>query len=254
MDLILLGSGTGIPLRDRASPSLVLFAGGRPVLFDLGPGTLRQLTRVGLSHEGIDRIFFTHFHPDHTADLTHLMFATRNPQVLKRRRPFALTGARGLRDFVEGLQAAHGHWLNLPESLMKIEELDETGFDERDYQDFKILTRPALHTPHSIAYRVETRDGQSLVYTGDTGISDDIIDLARGVDLLITESSFPDGVEEKGHLTPSLAGRLASLAQAKGLLLTHFYPEVLATDIAAACRKTYQGELVLGRDLLHISI
>jgi len=254
MDLILLGSGTGIPLHDRASPSLVLFVGSRPILFDMGPGTLRQLTRVGLSHEGIGRIFFTHFHPDHTADLVHLMFATRNRLILKRRRPFALTGAFGLRNFVEGLQAAHGHWLTLPEKLMKIEELDETGIDEKDYEDFKIFTRPALHTPHSLAYRVETRKGQSFVYTGDTGFSDDIIDLAGGVDLLITESSFPDGAEEKGHLTPSLAGRIASLAKAKSLLLTHFYPEVLATDIAAACRKTYQGELILGRDLLHITI
>jgi ribonuclease BN (tRNA processing enzyme) len=254
MELIMLGSGTGIPLNDRASPSFVLFINRHPILFDLGPGTLRQLTRIGLSHEGIARIFFTHFHPDHTADLIHLLFATRNPLILRKRRPFVLTGACGLRNFVEGLQAAHGHWLNLPEKLMKIEELEEGGMDEKDYGDFKIITRPALHTPHSIAYRVENREGQSVVYTGDTGFSDDIVDLSKGVDLLITESSFPDGSEEKGHLTPSLAGRMASLAKAKTLLLTHFYPEVLATDIAAACRKTYQGELILGRDLLHLTV
>jgi ribonuclease BN (tRNA processing enzyme) len=69
MKIVIVGSGTGVPLPDRGSPSILLMVGGEYTLFDLGPGSLRQLLRIGVPHERIDRIFFTHFHPDHTADL-----------------------------------------------------------------------------------------------------------------------------------------------------------------------------------------
>ncbi len=111
-----------------------------------------------------------------------------------------------------------------------------------------------MHSKNSIGYRVENRRGKSLVYAGDTGFCREIIDLAAGADLLILEASFPDGEEGEGHLTPSLAGRIAGLAKVKKLLLIHFYPEVLGTDIAGDCRKAYEGELILGRDLLHVSV
>jgi len=78
--------------------------------------------------------------------------------------------------------------------------------------------------------------------------------LARGADLLILESSFPDGQGIEGHLTPSQAGDIATRSGAKRLLLTHFYPECLKSDIETQCRKTYQGELILATDLMSLSV
>jgi ribonuclease BN (tRNA processing enzyme) len=96
--------------------------------------------------------------------------------------------------------------------------------------------------------------GKSFVYSGDTGPCSEIVDLARGTDLLILECSFPDGDDLEGHLTPSQAGQIARSAGVNKLLLVHFYPEVLATDVAKQCRRTYAGELILGRDLLHLHL
>ncbi len=254
MELIILGSGTGMPLSYRASPSLALIVDGELLLFDMGPGTLRQLTRAGLNHELISRIFITHFHPDHTADLVHLLFATRNPTILSRRAPFAITGPVGITEFIQRLKMAYPGWISLPSEIMEIQELDINEMVPRDYPNFRILTRPTNHTPNSLAYRVESRTGKSLVYSGDTSFCEALVVLATGSDLLILESSFPDGREVEGHLTPSQAGHLASLAEVNRLVLIHFYPECLRTDIAAQCRKTYKGELILGRDLLRIRI
>jgi ribonuclease BN (tRNA processing enzyme) len=89
---------------------------------------------------------------------------------------------------------------------------------------------------------------------GDTGLAPELIDLAKGCDLLILECSFPDGAEAAGHLTPLSAGKPAASAEARKLLLIHFYQEVLATDITGACRRVFKGGLVLGRDLLRIKI
>lgn len=254
MQLIILGSGTAIPLVDRASPSLVLLAGNGPVLFDMGPGSLRQFSRIGLNFSDLDRIFLTHFHPDHTADLIHFLFATRNPTVLEKRAPFCIAGPRGLKNFLRGLREAYGKWLEIPPDLMTIEERDTEKREIAKCGNLTVTSQPVKHTPQSLAYRVEGPEGLNFVYSGDTGFCEEIVDLSRDVDLLILEASFPDAQEADGHLTPSLAGRVATLAKARRLALLHFYPEVLATDIADQCRKTYKGKLILCRDLLSLSI
>jgi ribonuclease BN (tRNA processing enzyme) len=254
MDIIILGSGTGLPLVDRASPAFVLLADKRPVLFDMGPGTLRQLARVGIPYNQIGHIFITHFHPDHTADLVHFLFATRHPSNLERREPFVITGPRGFKNFHRELERLYGEWLNIPLEIMKIEEMATERKDRREYQAFNILSQPTKHTTPSIAYRVELPSGKSLVYSGDTGFCSEIIDLAMGSDLLMLECAMPDSKEMEGHLTPSLAGQIATSAGVRKLLLVHFYPEVLETNITAECRRAYAGELILGRDLLHVKV
>lgn len=254
MNVIILGSGTAIPLSHRGSPSIATVIQGSPVLFDMGPGTLRQLTRAGIDFEQIERVFLTHFHPDHTADLVHLLFASKNPAVLKRRKPFVVTGPPGTIRLIASLQDAYPEWLSLPPDMMGVEELDMEKNVRKDCGDFTVMTAPTNHTPHSLAYRVEDREGKAVVYSGDTGFCDSVVELAQGADLLILESSFPDKDPCEGHLTPSLAGRMAALAGVERLVLIHFYPECLRTDVSAQCRKTYKGELILGEDLLLIRV
>ena len=259
MTLILLGTGTGMPLTDRGSPSLLLLMEGGPVLMDMGPGTLRRLASVGIPFNRVRQICITHFHPDHTADLIHFLFATRHPSILENRRPFRITGPPGFQDFLRKIQKAYGHWLDIPSEIMEIEEMDTQKAETAILGDFRLTARPVRHTLQGLAYRIDTPLGRSFVYSGDTGFCEEMVHLARNVDLLALECSFPDkkGPDEKGmegHLTPSLAGEIANRSGARRLLLVHFYPEVLATDIAGDCRKTFRGELILGRDLLHLTI
>ena len=254
MKLIILGSGTSVPLSYRASPSLAIFPGDNPVLFDMGPGALRQLARIGINHDRIEQIFISHFHPDHTADLIHFLFATRDPKIMESRKPFIITGPVGIEGFIRKLRGAYGKWLDISDKMMRIEELDICKPEIRSYNGYDIMSRHIIHTPNSLAYRIHGKTGGSLVYSGDTALCNEIVDLARDCDLLILESSFPEGKGVEGHLTPSEAGSIATLAGVKKLLLMHFYPEALETDIARDCRRTYTGELILGRDMLDISV
>jgi len=254
MNLIILGSGTGVPMAHRASPALVMTSAGEPVLFDMGPGTLRQLARIGIGHERIGRIFFTHFHPDHTADIIHFLFATRNPPVLEKRKPFTIFAPKGFKAFLEGMESAYGKWIRVPGEIMKVEELDARKRDGSTWPGFEVLSHPVPHTSQSLAYRVESSSGSSFVYTGDTSFSPELAEFAKNSDVLITECSFPEGRDVEGHMTPSQAGRMATLAGARKLVLIHFYPEILGTDIASQCRTAFGGELVLGRDLLHLRV
>ena len=254
MRIVILGSGTAMPMADRAASGLALFAEADPLLFDFGPCVPNRLLQAGIPHTAIKHIFLTHFHPDHTAGLAHFLFATLSPDILPHRQPFTLAGPLGLTAFVTKLQAAYGGYLDLPGDIMKLVEFDPGGTGSYEFTDGRIAYCRTPHTESSVAYRMEDPVGRRVVYAGDTAFSDEVIRLAQSADLLILEASFPDGHEVPGHLTPSAAGRMATLAGAKRLLLTHFYPECLRTDIAAQCRKTYQGELILARDLLAIEI
>jgi ribonuclease BN (tRNA processing enzyme) len=254
MEIIILGSGTTVPLAERASPAFAIFIEDQLFLMDIGPGTVRQMAIAGLRHEDVDYIGISHFHPDHTADLIHFIFATRHPPVLSKRKSFTIIGPRGFNQFLRRLRRPFGNWLDLPPDLMRIEELSTARRDRKGFDTFRVLSAPLNHTPHSLGLRIEDRAGNSIVYSGDTGYCDEIVDLAKGADLLILEASFPDGEEIMGHLTPSQAGRIATRSGVKRLLLTHFYPECLRSNIGSQCQSMYQGELILAADLMHLEV
>ncbi len=255
MELIILGSGTSIPLAERGSPCLAVMIDNMPIIFDMGPGAVGRMTVAGLDFEKIRQIFITHFHPDHTADLIHFLFASRNPAVMQRRMPFSVRGPKGIKDLIQRLQHAYSDWLTLPPELMTVEEFETGKTTQRDFPEFRITCSPADHTPQSLAYRIaDTRTGKSLVYSGDTGFCDDITELAKDADLLVLNCAFPDDQPVEGHLTPSQAGQIATMAQVNQLVLAHFYPEILKTDIESQCRRTYQGKLLLAKDFMRIPI
>lgn len=253
MRVTLLGSGTGIPLASHGSPSILLSTERAQYLLDLGPGTLRRLAHLGISHERISGVFVTHFHPDHSLDLVHLLFATRHPPVLRQRRPFFIAGPIGLNQFLLALHSAYGDWISLPKGLVKVVEVHPGADITELCPPLTIKAAPTGHTSHSLAYRFDHPQSGSIVYTGDTVYSEEVIGLARGADLLITECSFPDELPVDGHLTPSIAAKMATEAGVKKLALCHFYPEALASKIASQCRGHFQGELVLSSDGLEIA-
>jgi len=113
---------------------------------------------------------------------------------------------------------------------------------------------PVDHNPESIAYRITSSGGISMVYSGDTDFSENLVTLSKDADLLICESALPDELKVKGHLTPSLAGEIAERANVRKLVLTHFYPECDQVDIEKECRKTYSGPLLLAEDLMQINL
>jgi ribonuclease BN (tRNA processing enzyme) len=254
MQITILGSGTSIPLSYMASPSIMLKIEDEIIVLDMGPGTLRQLSRIGIESTRINHILISHFHPDHTADLVHFLFVTRNPSVFSGREPFLISGAAGLKNLIRNLQHAYFHWLDIPEDKMKVEELEVKGPLKKEHGTYSVISGPVKHAESSLAYRVEDKKGKSIVYSGDTEFCEEIISLAENADLLILECAVPEDSGLDGHLTPTEAGHIASAANVKKLLLVHFYPEILTTDIPGECRKYYDGELILGRDLLQVKV
>jgi len=254
MIVTVLGSGTCVPSIERSSCSIMLEVNNARLLFDSGPGTMRRLLRTNTTIFDVDYIFYSHFHPDHTAELVPFLFATKYPDVSQRQKVLTIVAGGGFEDFFAGLKTVYGKWIELDPGLVEIIVMSNQSADLRRLKDFTVQSAPVDHNPESIAYRITSSGEHSVVYSGDTDTSENLIELSKDADLLICESALPDDYRIKGHLTPSLAGDIATRAGVRKLVLTHFYPECDQTDIELECRKTYDGPLVLAEDLMRIEI
>jgi ribonuclease BN (tRNA processing enzyme) len=251
MELIVLGSGTGVPSLRRGAPAYAVKATGRLVMLDLGSGACRALLNHGLTFSQIDIIALSHLHPDHIGDLVGFLFATHYSLGYTRETPFSLLAAKGFRDFHKKLKGPFGQWVEAPDGMMNLWELNPDGPDEVFYEGLTIKSAPVNHIEGSLAYRLEV-DGRTLVYSGDTDVSDSLVELAKGADLLILECANPFKIQ--GHLTPKEAGQMAARAKVKRLLLTHFYPPCDEVDVVALARQEFKGEVIRAEDGLAVTV
>jgi ribonuclease BN (tRNA processing enzyme) len=249
-----LGSGTCVPSLERSACSVLLETGDCRLLLDAGPGTMRRLLENGTRIFEVTHLLLSHFHPDHSGELVPFLFANKYPDLSRRQTPLTLGGGKGFRQFFTALKGAYGSWIDLGSAMGPLMEWDNLAREACRFGPVALATAPMAHNPESLAYRVTGPGGGSVVYSGDTDVTENLTALARDADLLICEAALPDGHKVNGHLTPSEAGAIATKAGVHQLMLTHFYPECERADIAAQCRRTYTGPLILAHDLLKVVV
>ncbi|NDY42741.1 MBL fold metallo-hydrolase [Dissulfurirhabdus thermomarina] len=253
LELIILGSGTCVPSLRRAGPAVCLRAGGRTLLVDAAAGTLRQLVRAGVAHDQVDAVLFTHLHPDHVGEFVPFLFAMKYAPGYQREAPVTVLAARGFSAFYGHLQAAFGRWVEPGPGRLEVRELPVSGPAETELGPLRVCSGPTRHTPMSLGYRVETPAGRSVVFSGDTDVSPELVALAAGADIFVCECAAPEGHKVEGHLTPSEAGRMAAEAGVGRLVLTHFYPECDAHDLVTPCARFYDGPILVAEDFLRLA-
>jgi ribonuclease BN (tRNA processing enzyme) len=250
MELIILGSGTGVPSLKRGSPASLIKAGKQSILLDSGSGTLTRMLQAGVTYKDVDAVLYSHIHPDHCADLVPLIFACKY-QEDPRTKDLRILGGEGFQTYFEGLRSVYGSSIE-PETFRI--HIREVLADDVEIGGLRITTLPLEHAPESVGYRLASPGGRIVVYSGDTDYCRNILELARGADLLLLECSFPEGKKVSGHLTPALAGRIAHEANCTRLVLTHRYPPCDQSDIRGDCQKVFPGEVLLAEDMMTIAI
>jgi len=251
IQIIVLGSGTCVPSLKRNASSVLLEIDETKILIDSGPGTTRQLLEADVYLNQLNHIFYSHFHPDHISELISILFALKY-SGLKRNKPLYITAGNGFFEFYERLKSVFGHWIELDRLIL--DEMNTFKPDHRSFDDFDVNSIPTNHNPESLAYRFTSKTGASVVYSGDTDECQQLIQIANNTNLFICESAMPDGQKVNGHLTPSLAGKIAHDAKVEKLVLTHLYPECDTVNIEKQCRKTYSGQLWLAQDLMRLAV
>lgn len=277
--LILLGTGGGPRPRPlRTASSQVILVDGAAYVVDCGDGVARQLAAAGVPLTTLRHIFITHHHSDHIADygtLIQLAWAVGLDTRLDTWGPPPLEKVTKL--FLE--MSAYDINIRIADEgypplapLVHPHELTRGGTVLSE-GPVKVSTAVVPHpiVEPALAYRFDTPD-RSIVISGDTAPSDNLIQLAKGADVLVHEAMYMPGVDRlaarvpnhpglKQHLLASHtsaedAGRVAQQAGAKLLVLSHLVPadDPTITDAMwiAAARVHFRGPVVVAKDLLEV--
>jgi ribonuclease BN (tRNA processing enzyme) len=269
-----------------------LIVNGAYYLIDAGDGVLRRMTRAGANFRQISRVFITHGHDDHTAGLGALMSVAWDFQ---RHDPIDVYGPPGTAALVEGaiqyftvsaeIRWAEGRRTPLgdvfvghdvgPGLVYKDQNIEVTAVENTHFHIPE--GSPYYGKYKSYAYRFQTPD-RVIVFTGDTGPSEAVTELARNADILVSEVGSSEDVKQvfikngtwqgmtpeqqaalmrhevEEHLTPDAVGKMAARAHVKAVVLTHLLPTVNERDdyqrYVPEVQKFFSGQVVVAKDLM----
>jgi len=240
MRLTVLGTGTARPVADTAASGVLVQTDRTAVLFDIGSGIASRLEAT-IGAAGLDGLVVGHMHADHWIDIAPLRY--RFPWGEPAPRPLPVHLPPGGKEKLDHLAAV----------ISERAGFFEVAFDVREYGDGETLRigdltirpHPVGHYVPAWSMEIEGPDGERIVYAGDMGPSEMVVDLARGADLLILEatlesSRFDDA--RRGHLTAEEAVDHVLRAGVPRGILVH-YPSERRAAIAAICAPT-EGRVV----------
>jgi ribonuclease BN (tRNA processing enzyme) len=243
LDLTVLGCAGSHPGIGRACSGYLMRSGGTNVLVEAGNGSTANLQRL-VALRDLDAIVISHRHVDHCIDLIGAFYALRFDPAIDRRIP--LYAPAEVFETLTGLMS--------DDSAMEFAEVFDhhlVGPADRVAVGAVSLTfARANHPPPSVSVRLEAA-GRTLVYSGDTGPTEDLVTLARGADLLLCEASWAGEQSDHPpdlHLTGAEAGRIARQAGVGILVLTHVAGATDRAQVLAEARATFGGPVELAED------
>jgi len=277
--LILLGTKGGPRVgKGRANPANVVLVNDRPYVVDCGYGVIRQLVDAGIEVHEVRTILITHNHSDHMLELGPLVYSAWAGGL---REPIEVWGPPPVSKIVASFLESVAYDIDIrvgdegrPDlrKLVRVYEFEPPG-PVFEADGLKVSATKVRHPPltHAYAYRFDT-PGRSIVLSGDTTYSPELIALARGADVLVHEAMHLASIDRLldrvpnapalrkiligYHTTTEQLGHVAAEAGVKTLVLSHFVPgdDPSITDAmwAEGVRKNFAGEIVVGRDLMTI--
>jgi len=269
----LLGTGCPPPVMNRFGPSILVEAGEQKLIFDVGRGALQRLTQIKVGPRELHGVFLTHLHSDHLVGFPDLWLTG---WVNGRRdKPLKVFGPKGTAKMMSHLEQAFEYDIKIrlyddrvPLEGIILEPADISEGVVYEKNGVKVTAFEVDHAPikPAFGYRIDYA-GRSVVVSGDTRYSENLIKYAEGADLLIHEVVAPESLkraqyaEERSrtilnhHTTPEQAGKIFSMIKPKLAVYYHFVlPNATEQDLVPPTRKTYSGPLELGEDLMVIEV
>jgi ribonuclease BN (tRNA processing enzyme) len=267
--VVMLGTGTPRPLPDASGPATAGVVGNRVFLVDAGAGVERRLASAGLPTDGVTAAFITHLHSDHVLGLADLIFTS---WVMGRSRQFPLYGPHGLGQMVEHLYAAFQEDIQIRTEGLEHESRDGFRVSVQEITPGVVYDSGGVRVTaflvnhgewrEAYGYRFDT-PGRSIVLSGDTRPSEELVRMAKGVDLLIHEVQPSDSTRLPGnrratdwaryvaqyHTTALQLGVLADQADPKLLVVYHNGRRVGTDQLLADIRRSFSGPVVFAADL-----
>ncbi len=268
--VILLGTGYPRPDAQHAGPSVVVVAGETWFVVDAGRGATMRIAGTDLKYANFRAVFLTHIHSDHYAGLPDLFITSW--QFGRKTTPLQLYGPAGVEKLSKSMLQFFEYDIHLRRDLL--EKHPAAGATIRThvlkegvvYDDsaVKVTAFAVDHRPvfPAFGFRFDAQ-GKSIVISGDTRPSDNLVKFAKGADILVHEAYLPEHFARVDspevakrltayHTSAEEAGVIAARAGVKTLVLTHLIPANAEETFRERAAKAYKGKIVVGRDLMRI--
>ena len=236
--VVILGSGTPRLDIDRFSQSILVEAGDERLLFDTGRGTAIRLSQMNVNLSSINNIFFTHLHSDHIVGFPDVLMTG---WVYQREKTLNIFGPSGTKNFVDNIKDAFNEDIKI--RLEKPEELKILGlntyvkeisgglvYKSKNVEVHSINVDHGGGVEHAYGYKINYKD-KSVVISGDTNYSEELVNAANDVDILIHEiAAAPSSLINKSekvrgimnyHTTPEELTKIINQTKAKFTVLNH---------------------------------
>jgi len=270
----LLGTGCPPPVMNRFGPSTLVEAGDQKLLFDAGRGALQRLTQIKVRWQDVNGVFLTHLHSDHIVGFPDL-WLTGWLIVPGRNVPLQVWGPLGTSKMISHLKQAFEYDISIrqvndraaPDGVvLLVHDISEGVIYNKG--GVKVTAFEVDHSPvkPAFGYRIDYA-GRSVVLSGDTRVSENLIRHSQGVDLLVHEVFVPETLQRAGvppdrankivayHTTPEEAGLVFARTKPRLAVYSHIcLPTATDQDLLPPTRKTYGGPLELGEDLMVIEV
>jgi ribonuclease BN (tRNA processing enzyme) len=268
MQLTVLGCRAGMPADGQPSSGYLVDTADARLLLDCGPGTAAALSAVAPA-SCLDAVVISHFHSDHCYDLLPIGKSLLSGLVEVQGGP-RLGGSGEFRAVPLYVPAGAGELFEKWSALFPVTTMPlldrafDVAFDVHEYSpgesfavgDCTVTPRELRHVLPNCGIRVEASSG-TLAYTGDTGLTPALVDLAAGVDVLLAEATLAESDRsEHGHLSGGDAGRVAAEAGVGELVLTHFASgeEHWLDGLAKAAAEEFSGPIHLASSGLKLAV
>ena len=276
----LLGTGTPTPHPQRFGPATLVEVGNQKLLFDAGRGVPIRLSELRIPMARIDTLFITHYHSDHVSGIPDLWLTGWLPAGGQRKLPFRVIGPTGAKALMANLERAYADDVRIRIADQKLAPTGATVITEEFASDGVVYERDgvrvtAFEVDHGVeikpayGYRIDYK-GRSVLISGDTRFSENLIRNGMGVDLLVhaIAGSKPELMQDPvvrlildHHTLPAQAATVFNRTKPKLAVYTHFVLQRTETvspptveEIVAETRKTYAGPLQAGEDLMSFDI
>jgi ribonuclease Z len=272
LKVTLLGTGSPQPRMDRFGPSILVEAGNKRLLFDCGRGVAQRIEQLRIAFTDIDALFVTHLHSDHVVGIPDLWLTG---WARGRKVPLQVWGPDGTKAMMLHLAEAYQFDIQIRQIDDKL-PLQGVTVVANDVQQGVVYDRAGIKVTAflvdhgvvkpALGYRVDFA-GHSVVFSGDTRYSENLIRFSQKVDVVIHEVIDPDSFRAKNpsmsterlqaivghHTTAEQAGTIFAQVKPKLAVYSHIVPGD-STDLVSLTRKTYSGPLEVGEDLMSLDI
>jgi ribonuclease Z len=275
MELTLLGTGCPSVDHKRFGPSNLISTKAAKILVDCGSGITQRLHELNVSSADIDALLFTHLHSDHAVDLYQLIISSWHSYRVK---PWKIYGPKGTKKFVKKIMDAWADERRLRISYesrasarafdIQVNEFKSIG--NIKIKDLNIKYFEVDHKPVKFAYGFcFTNKNKKLTISGDTRPCENLMKYAQKSDVLLHEVFIEGEIlqinkmrtkktlhnVQRYHTTSTQVGKVAFIANAKKLVLTHFVPTRFnKNNLKKVVKKDFGKDPIIGEDLMTIKV